>query len=261
MKILPFAVSLFLLIGCSTEESKTVESTNTEEAVEKTVDPVYPDFYFDTLVGSYEGDFAGSPIRININFASNKHATGYNIHKGLVRNISGPITEDSNSIFLTLAEPGENEFDGVFNLIVNREDLKMSGNWTPNDENLTTKKFVLERIPDRESAKKTKHIRISEFMDYLGYVGDTIGDLYFDYDGLVKYEYYPVKDDVSHKEQMETVRGNWTISNDSTILINWENNTVFENRKSNVILREEKRENYTDMYLYFEGRILYPEMY
>lgn len=260
MRILTILFAAGVLAGCSSKtevEEMPLDQNTTAEVKDENIEPVYPDFYFDTLVGSYEGDFGGSPIRININFASNKHATGYNIHKGLVRNISGSVTEDSNSIFLSLAEPGENKYDGVFNLTVNREDLKMSGTWTPNDENLKAKDFSLERMGKEFLKNPHTHLSDDFIREHLSYVGDTIGDFSFFEDGLVKYEYYPFKDDKDYIEQMEIIRGNWSFHDDTTILINWEKNTAFPDRNSHLKIREFQYEDYSSPYLFLDGRILY----
>lgn len=257
MKILTILLTLFFLIGCSSKNEEIIKQTNLTETPKKEAEPVYPDFCFDTLVGSYEGDFAGSPIRININFTSNKHATGYNIHKGLVRNISGKITEDSNSVFLTLAEPGENEFDGVFHLTVNREDLKMSGTWTPNDENLTEKSFDLERYTPINSIDKPHLQAKSDFLEYMGSIGDSLADINFEQDGLVICSHYPNGINELENSQLIEVFGNWSLINDTTISVSWEKNDVFPNRESTFHLMEEKYEHYTRIFLQLDERKLY----
>lgn len=254
MKIYASILTLFILVACSTDKTKSQDEIKESETnlavepIEKNIEPVYPDFYFDTLVGSYEGMFGGSMIRINLNFASNKHITGYNIHKGLVRNLNGQISEDSNFIYLELAEPGDNKFDGIFNISVNREDLSMKGEWTPNDKRLKSRNFKLKRINN-------------DFLENLDYVSDSLGIFTFDRDGFIKYEYYPIIDGSNHKDQMEIIQGNWTFTNDSTITVIWEKNGIFENTQSQFKIRETKYDNYSEPYLYINGRKLYSNIY
>src|SRR5688572_14078880 len=72
--------------------------------------PVNPD----KVEGTYIGDFKGSPIAITLNYVSDKHVTGYNVHKGLTRNVSGTIEAKEDGLHLQLSEPGNNPYDGVF---------------------------------------------------------------------------------------------------------------------------------------------------
>src|SRR5829696_6629260 len=76
--------------------------------------PVAPE----KVKGTYIGDFKGSPIAITLNYVSDNHASGYNIHKGLTRNVSGTVEASENGLHLVLEEPGNNQYDGKFDLVI-----------------------------------------------------------------------------------------------------------------------------------------------
>lgn len=63
--------------------------------------------------GLYAGTFKGAPISIILNYITEKRASGYNIHKGLKRNLSGTLSAAIAGWHLVLNEPGTNEYDGI----------------------------------------------------------------------------------------------------------------------------------------------------
>jgi hypothetical protein len=56
------------------------------------------------LKGNYIDDFAGSNIRIAIIFISNKQIIGYDVLKGLVRNLSGDVSADEKTLLLNVED-------------------------------------------------------------------------------------------------------------------------------------------------------------
>jgi len=223
------------------------ESTETAET---NIEP----FDWDTLKGSYIGDFAGSDIRINITYVSNKNVVGYNIHKGLFRNISGKVRETADSILLNMDEPGDNKFDGSFQIVVLKSDLSMNGTWVPFRKELSKKAFSLDKV---ELSKDDKTLTNSNFADYFYYVSDSIGSLYFEPGGFVKYSYYPKTDNLNYADQLEEIKGSWSVKG-KTLTINWLENLVFPTRKS-VFKVLFDTENY-NFELKGEGRTLHPQL-
>src|SRR4051794_15914073 len=94
-------ISLFamisLLISCN---NKTEEQTVAVKGKTLVTLPESPE----KVRGAYIGDFKGSPIAITLNYVSDTHASGYNVHKGLTRNITGPIEATENGLHLLLSE-------------------------------------------------------------------------------------------------------------------------------------------------------------
>ena len=119
---------LFSCLLASCNNHKTAESSAVVQSKTLVTLPSPPE----QLKGTYIGDFKGSPIAITLNYVSGTHASGYNVHKGLTRNISGTIEPASSGFLrLQLSEPGNNQYDGKFDLLVDTAKLVGKGTWTP----------------------------------------------------------------------------------------------------------------------------------
>ena len=182
-------------------------------------------FDYDTLRGMYIGDFGKSPIRIVLNYVSSSNAIGYNIHKGLQRNLNGKVSRSGDTVRITLNEPGDHEYDGVFNLEFIGIDNSPKGTWEHLEQWIPSKKFKLKKSEVKEV--KDDEIGPSNFADVFSVVFDTLGTYYFLDDGLVRYEYYPSQDQSSRVEQMKEIRGSWLLK-DSTLQVDWQKNYVFK---------------------------------
>lgn len=241
---------LVLIVGaaCSTKD-EPVSDSNSHLSTEETIEE-YPSFDWDTLKGIYVGDFAGSEIRIKITYVSNKNVVGYNIHKGLLRNISGKVSETQDSIILYMDEPGDNKFDGTFQLLIDRQNLNVNGSWVPFSSKLSKKAFTLKKLIPEEYDENAV-ITNSNFANYFSYVADSLGDFYFSDDGFVNYTYYPSMDEVHRNEQQESVKGSWSVKGNE-VIISWQENPVFPTNKS--VFKITKQEYYRT--LVGEGREL-----
>lgn len=230
MKTYLLALISFVLVltSCQEEPNEELNTLSSEELVEVVED--FPEFDWDTLKGMYIGDFAGSDIRINITYISSKNVVGYNIHKGLLRNISGKVEQSMDSVLLKMEEPGDNKFDGTFQLFVNRENLAINGIWVPFDKKLTPKTFTLKKVIPLEYEENAP-ITNGNFARYYSYVSDSIGEFSFDEDGFVIYSYYPNNAAKGKKDQLETVKGTWSVKGKS-VIVNWQPNTAFPKSSS-----------------------------
>lgn len=98
------------------------------------------------LKGVYSGDFGGSPIYIHIDSVQGKSVMGYNIHKNLRRNVSGEVKQDGDQWLVTLHEPGDGQFDGIFIIRFNNDFTAGEGSWKPVHADATSEKnFTLKR--------------------------------------------------------------------------------------------------------------------
>lgn len=170
------------------------------------------------LTRLYTGDFGGSPIYINFNYAKGKRVAGYNSHKGLRRNVSGEISQEGDGWLVVLQEPGDHLFDGVFTIHFNKDLTEGKGNWKPLQAGSTGEKnFTLVR---------------SNTSDGEGFFADEHGDIYFQADGGCVLQYYPKTGDSTWATQMEIVRGTYTSPDDSTIQVSWQPHEQFGKRSS-----------------------------
>lgn len=179
-----------------------------------------------TATGTYKGDFDGSPIFITVNYASSNHIAGYNVHKGLRRNLSGKLRQEGDGWAVQLNEPGDHPYDGRFHLVFDKTFTTAHGKWTPlNTPSLREKQLTLTRLTKNDAARSD----IEEFMNY-ALSGDHC-DIAFDADGSCKLNYYEKINDSTYSPQMNTVRGTWERSGEE-IHVNWQFNEQFGKRNS-----------------------------
>ncbi len=251
-RLLLFGI-LFLIVACSQEPTVTENVEVTE------VEPIIPDedtFDYDTLRGMYVGDFGGSDIRIILNYVSQTNAIGYNIHKGLQRNLNGKVTRHGDSVQIVLHEPGDHKFDGVFTLDFIGNDYEPSGVWTSNSGSIPKKDFKLAKMV-KPTVRGNDDIDYTNFADYMGYLSDTIGDYRFKNDGLCVFEYYPTTDENERVEQLVEVKGTWSLKG-KTLTIDWQPNSQFPERKMTFQLVENE---WGEPILKGHGRELYPQFW
>lgn len=252
-KYLFFAPIILLFVSCGSDPVKAEQKTEIEY-IENEIPPV-DDFNYDTLKGMYMGDFGGSEIRIILNYVSGTNVIGYNIHKGLQRNINGKLRRSGDSIVMSLPEPGDHKFDGVFELTFLGIDKKPRANWTSNSGKIPAKNFNLKKL---EAPKESKEgINISNFAEYFGYVFDTLGSYTFESDGFCLYEYYPKTDETNRVEQLKEVKGTWSLVG-NTVTIDWQKNSVFTDPK---MIFEITTDEYEEYILKGKDRELYQYYY
>lgn len=225
--------SIFLLsiLFFSCSESASVDEINAKK-VEATILPE-DDYDYDTLQGMYVGGFGGSEIRIILNYVSLKNVIGYNIHKGLQRNLTGKVSRSGDTVQVVMFEPGDNEFDGKFTINFIGNDLSPYGSWESNSGKIKKQEFKLKKIirPEKED-EDFDRVTLTNFSRIFNYVSDTIGQYLFNDDGLVILEYYEGKrnyDDPKRAlDQMKQLKGSWSLK-DNHVTINWKPNTIFPN--------------------------------
>lgn len=193
-------------------------------------------FPYDTLQGMYMADFGGSPIRIMLNYVSGSNALGYDLHKGLQRNIMGSVTRNGDSIQLVLSEPGDNEYDGVFTLNFKGIDSKPTGTWVANNEKIPSQNFTLEKIIYTQDSE-TDEITIANFADKFDVLTDTLGEYHFQNDGFVTLKYYPDNNKDWDKQQYKEIKGSWDLNGDK-VTINWEPNSIFKGNKLELTIQK-----------------------
>jgi hypothetical protein len=180
----------------------------------------------ETAKGTYKGDFGGDPIFITINYASSNHIAGYNVHKGLRRNLSGKLRQEGDGWVLQLNEPGDHPYDGRFQLVFDKTFTTAHGRWTPlNTASLQEKQLKLARLAANNAAKSGT----DDFQDYP--LSGEHSDIVFNNDGSCKLNYYEKIDDSTYAPQMNTVRGTWEKTGDE-IHVNWQPNEQFGKRNS-----------------------------
>ena len=224
-------------------------------------------FNYDTLQGMYFGNFGGSDIRIILNYVSKTNAVGYNIHKGLQRNLSGKVNRSGDSITVFMAEPGDHEFDGVFELLFIGEGSEPKGTWKSNSGIISPKEFKLKRVEPKEGMnwEENEKITMANLHNYFGEANDTLGEYSFRSDGLVIFSYYPggywsdeyERSDVQRsKKQMKQIQGTWSMK-DNYVTVAWEANKVLPQ----LTMRYEIKQEQYEARLYWKDNPIYMRMY
>jgi hypothetical protein len=159
-------------------------------------------------LGTYSGSFGNDGIiTLVLNYVSGRTASGYNVHKGLRRNVNGEVTWEGGKLHFVLKEPGDNRFDGVFNFSMDTTNRKIEGEWVHSGGvTLTRVKLKLMRMQWDESAGDNDWNHADTALD-------------FHNNGTCKLEITPAND----YAQKVVVRGNFDKKKD-TFLIEWEKN-------------------------------------
>ena len=70
---------------------------------------------------------------------------GYSICAGNERPFTGSYEEEGNNIKASLQEPGDNKFDGVFELTISKQAHTLTGKWTPFNKAQGSRHYNLQR--------------------------------------------------------------------------------------------------------------------
>jgi hypothetical protein len=179
-------------------------------------------------IGTYSGHYSKGLLTLAINYISGNIASGYDIHKGLRRNLNGSVEQKGGRLEFVLREPGGNPYDGTFFLSLDTAADKISGKWIPADSSLA-KAGPLELV-----RSTYEHDEITE-----GEWGGELGALNFLAEGVCTLEYYPEYDSLGLKvpnAQLVTVRGSYEIKGD-TVRIDWQRNNRTPTVNMKLIMR------------------------
>jgi len=232
------ATAIIVLFSCNEKTEKIVDENVFPE--EKEGVNLSDTVLLDTLEGIYIGDFGGSDIRLIITHVAHNHVVGYDVYKGLRRNLLGKIKKSKDSVNLELFEPGDNEFDGVFTLNISLNSFKGEGEWVSNTGKISPKFFKFEKL-DRENWEwegDISNLTNANFTSVFYWVEDSLGSIHFESDGSCNYQYYPSTDEEERREQMKEIKGSWSKKGEK-IMINWQPNNIFPTRKSTFKMSED----------------------
>jgi len=181
-------------------------------------------------MGTYSGSFNKGIITLVLNYISGKTVSGYDIHKGLRRNVNGEVSRDGGKLSFVLKEPGDNPYDGVFYFSLDTASLKINGKWVPMDSSkLSTKKLALSRK------------KVDKSMEDYGYLWTSFGkgdtSLEFHQDGSCDLSFYQLPEDST--SQLIDIQGSYIINKD-TFRIEWQKNDYFPSTLMKLVRSKEK---------------------
>lgn len=184
------ATGVLFLASCSTETSKeTVKEDSPEKIMEqnegKTLDKNDPRLIggeksseqsliemaeskiqnsTSELIGYWVGLFGKGTINLSISEINDNEVKGHTVCYGNFRPVTGTITKNSEGTFdLNLKEPGDDKYDGEFNINIDPNSNELKGNWKPFKEKSTSEKeFTLAKKSFEFSAKNGQYPMASE---------------------------------------------------------------------------------------------------
>lgn len=241
-KLILFLLTTSLLYACK-------EAPKTETAAVKGKSlltlPINPE----KAKGMYAGEFKETPISLVLNYVSHRHASGYNVHKGLMRNLSGTIEFANGKLHLQLSEPGNNPYDGKFDLLLDTATWNGTGQWKPMKKGKETSFSFRKRIL-KEGEPDFDQIYMDSLSNYITLKPD----------GSCTYVYTT---DSTSTAQQNTVRGSYQ-QEKGTVTIYWQKNDIFPSGKSVFKMSKEKpfpEEDYTLESLKGEGKVFSEMMF
>lgn len=202
--ILLLGASLFSC-GSKAESEKTSVPLADSGSVAGNVDPK-------AFEGEYVGDFGDGHIVIVLSYVQGKNVSGYNVHKGLRRNLKGTITEEDGSYRFQLDEPGDHQYDGKFDFTLNLVDYTGKGTWTPLHKDLVAAKSFELRQRETDSSS-------NQFVGFW----DGPEMLEIKPDGMVILTYWEPIPGTEDESEQQTIRGQWLAQGDN-ITIEWPKN-------------------------------------
>jgi hypothetical protein len=168
----------------------------------------------DSVIGVYSGHYSKGLITLAINYLSGNIASGYDIHKGLRRNLNGKVERKNGRLELVLKEPGGNPYDGTFFISYDIAAARITGKWIPFDPKLAVEGPL-------EVARFT-----AENSDIGSLWRGDLGTMNFLHQGVCTLEYYPDGDSLGIRDpnaQLVIIRGSYEIKGD-TVWIDWQRN-------------------------------------
>ena len=120
-------------------------SSGTKEKASSTLDVIMPS---SKLLGSFVGAFGDNKITLLITKASGDTVEGRSVVGGNDRPFTGTLKSAGDNYAIVAKEPGDDKYDGVFNLTVNpKQPDVITGTWEPNTPgaHLGAKTFSLQR--------------------------------------------------------------------------------------------------------------------
>lgn len=256
--------SALVFAACKGEKKNTaIVAGETSGTTDSSEDQEFEPYYWDTLCGIYSGAYSDRELNINLTYVSQYNAVGYSVLNGLIRNISGKVTQTTDSVKLTLSELGDHVHDGVFQLNINKRNFEVKGTWKAYSSSIPSKTFQLKkkRWLDYNEFDYEKPVTAENFLFFYEVSEDSLGYYYFKEDGSVNYEFYPTPNAFSNQEgTLQYAQGSWTIKGEY-VTVYWQPNFAFPNLKSRFRIMDGRKTDPEDGYPYLEGegRIIYPQ--
>lgn len=134
------------MIACTNNTTTTKTAPDAPPvATEKATTPPAAATATHPLMGNWVGMLGSNKLNVQLLQINGNSVTGRSVAAGNYRNITGTLTETANGYTLQLREPGDDKYDGIFDITIRKEGMVCEGKWTPFDTQLKTKPFTLSK--------------------------------------------------------------------------------------------------------------------
>lgn len=130
--------------------------------------------------------FSANKITLFIDNIKDGRISGHSVCAGNDRPFTGTYTEDNDVITATLKEPGDDRYDGTFELKIIKDTLSLSGTWAPIDPAQPARSYELERKDFAYNPSTGKYPETSQRL----LKADDVNNLYKDDLSLMRNEIY-----------------------------------------------------------------------
>ncbi len=174
-----------------------------------------------SLIGTYQGKLGKSAASVVINYINGDIVSGYDVIKGVRRNLNGRLKDQGKTVDFDLTDPGENATDGHYVVTLDTLQQTLTGTWKPMHPDKASEQPL--------SMKKKKQYKPEDdaigMYEWMGMgEGARGGTLSFYDDGLCTFSYYKNRNDST--DQLNTIKGTY-IRTKKSVTIDWETNDVF----------------------------------
>jgi uncharacterized protein YdcH (DUF465 family) len=113
-----------------------------EEAAVKKLPKNYQKFFYKDPLYGYMSLQTPNKISIKIEKLDNGNFTGKSVCSGFERALTGTFTRNKNIIKIICKEPGDEKYDGEFNLTLDIDSSTLIGSWKPFNDSVTEPKTL-----------------------------------------------------------------------------------------------------------------------
>ena len=217
-----YLICLFALFSCESEPKSDVSKP---VKAEKPISEDIINFDYDSLIGIYSYEYDHSVVRIEINYCSESKILGRNIFRGKIRNLSGKVKQEENSILIELEAMGDMDDDPSYSFKVDPIDYSIKGQRMSLSKTVDKKNITLKRLNFQERNEGDR-LTIENAFYWEGQFQDSIGGLWFSRNGKVEYEEVYSSNE-GGVEKITKIKGSWFIKN-GRVFAEFEENDLLE---------------------------------
>ncbi len=144
MRQLIILAGCIFMLACNNNKNKVnpvVEDKPAAAVATPTPNPSAPH----PLAGNWVGMLGDNKLNVQLLHIDGANIEGRSVAAGNFRTLKGTISESSDAYTLHMQEPGDDKYDGEFDITIKKNGMICEGKWAPFDKHLKTKIFTLSK--------------------------------------------------------------------------------------------------------------------